>query len=221
MAWQQDASGPQSSQQGMFGSMSQMFGGGGYQSLGNGGYSITTPNAPEGPGQDVLSGLQSLVDKYNQAYTEAKNANEQRYNQMLGIANQTTNQQATDIRSQYAQQAAQGMQNLNRVGMGNTTVGNTMNLGIQNQQSQALNRLADQMQQTKLGIINSRQDPYPNASSLQSIIAGIGSSYGGGTGISAILNALGGMKQGGGVATPGGGQVMTPGGGSSGKVLGA
>lgn len=98
-------------------------------------------------------GLVNLVNEYNTAYSQAKAGYDQRYNQMLGIAQSTTNQQATDTRSQYAQLNASAQQGLQRQGMGGSTVGNTLAIGNQNNQSQALNRLADQMQQTQLGII--------------------------------------------------------------------
>jgi len=148
----------------------------------------------KGPSGQVLSGLESLVSNYNQAYGAAKSANEARYQQMLDIANQTTQQRSADIRSSYGQQSSDMMQQLARLGMSNTTVAPTMQMGIQREQQQAQNRLADQMQQTKLGIIEKRKDAYPDAASLQSIIAGIGSQYGGGQGLSSMLTALSGMR---------------------------
>jgi hypothetical protein len=154
------------------------------------GSSITTPIYAS-PTSDVLSGMESLVNNYNQAYGEAKSANEARYQQMLNIANQTTNQQAADITSSYGQQSSNAMQQLARLGMGNTTVAPTMQMGFEREKQAALSRNADQMQQTKLGIMERRKDAYPDLSALQSTIAGVGSQYGGGTGLSAMLQALG------------------------------
>ena len=148
-----------------------------------------------GPSQSVQQGLQSLVSNYNQAYGEAKAANEARYQQMLNIANQTTNQRAADIQSSYNQQSSDAMQQLARLGMGNTTVAPTTQMGIEREKQDSLNRNADQMQQTKLNIINQREDAYPDLASLQSIIAGVGSQYGGTSGLSAMLKALGGITQ--------------------------
>jgi len=152
------------------------------------------PITDQPPGADVTSGLQSLVQNYNTAYGQAKAANEARYQQMLGIANQTTGQRAADIRSSYGQQSANTMQNLARLGMSNTTVAPTMQMGIQREQQAALNQNADQMQQTQLGIIGGRKDDYPDLSSLQSIIAGIGTQYKGGGGLPAMLEALKGIS---------------------------
>lgn len=159
---------------------------------GSGGYTRITPR---GPSQAAQGGLQSLVSQYNQAYGAARSANEARYQQLLDIANQTTRQRATDIRADYARQGADIRQQLARQGMAGTTVAPTMGLGVQRKQQSALNRLADQMQQTKLGIIERRQDEYPDLGSLQSIIAGVGSQYGGGQGIQAMLQALGQIRQ--------------------------
>lgn len=155
------------------------------------GYTFTTYNKPS---SDVLSGLESLVNNYNTAYGEARAANESRYQQMLGIANQTTNQRAADITSDYAKQSASAMQNLARLGMANTTIGTTTNAGITRNKQSALNNLADTMQQTKLGILDKMKTAEPDATSLQSIIAGIGGSYGGGQGLSAMLQALSGIN---------------------------
>jgi hypothetical protein len=143
-----------------------------------------------GPDEDVMGGMQSLVTNYNKAYGAAKAANEARYRQLLAIADQTTNQRATDIRSDYTGQQSNIMQRLARLGMSNTTVAPTMQLGVQKEQQSALNRLADTMQQTKLGIIERRKDAYPDQGALMNLIAGIGSSYGGGSGNAAMMNAF-------------------------------
>jgi len=200
-----------------------------------GGYTRTTYNAPSG---DVSGGLAALVENYNKAYSEAKTANEQRYQQMLqlsqqgtqqqqaalqnqyaqmlGVVGQTTGQRAADIRSAYGQQQAGMMQQLARRGMSGTTIAPTMQFGVQREQQSALNRLADEMQGTRLGIMGQRvgalgglaergqeqrlgimerrTDAYPSAEALQSIIAGVGSQYGQGQGLSSMLQALAGMR---------------------------
>ncbi len=159
---------------------------------GDWGFRITTPTGPSG---DVQSGLQSMVGNYNAAYGEAKAANEARYQQMLGIADQTTSQRAADIRSDAGQQSANSMQQLARLGMGNTTVAPTMQMGIEREKQASLNRNADQMQKTKLGIMERREDQYPDLKSLQATIAGVGSQYDQGTGISAMLKSMASIKQ--------------------------
>jgi hypothetical protein len=128
-------------------------------------------------------------------YEEAKAANEQRYQQMLGIADTTTGQRAADIRSSYAEQGAQQQQNLARLGMSGTTIAPTMQMGVQREQQSALNRLADQMQQTKLGIIERREDEYPKSDVILALTKAM-MQGGGAAGAGGLLEALGTMKVG-------------------------
>lgn len=141
--------------------------------------------------------MRQLVESYNRAYQEARQANESRYQQMLGIADQTTGQRAADIRSAYGNQQAGMMQNLARLGMANTTVAPTMQLGVAREREASLNRLADEMQGTKLGIIERREDKYPDAGMLAGLFqtAGTGLSQPGSAGaISALLKSLSGLQ---------------------------
>jgi hypothetical protein len=144
-------------------------------------------------GQEALGGLSSLIANYNTAYGEAKRMNESRYQQMLDIIDQTTGQRAADIRSSYGNQRASTMQNLSRLGMANTTVAPTMQMGYQREQESALNRLADDMQGTKLGVIERRTDAYPDQSMLLNLMQQIGSSYGT-SGLSSALRQFGNMR---------------------------
>ena len=112
--------------------------------------------AKEGTG-----GLTDLVNQYNTAYGAARTANEERYQSMLGIADQTTNQRQVDIRSDYMGQQSDMMQQLSRLGMGNTTIGANLGTGVQREMQGSLNRSADAMQGTRLGIMERRTDEYP------------------------------------------------------------
>jgi hypothetical protein len=145
----------------------------------------------------IKTGLTSLVNAYNMSYDQAKASNQARYNQMLGIADQTTGQRAADITSQYGQQSANSMQNLQRLGMANTTVAPTMNVGIQREKSSALNTLADQMQATKLGIINNygntMQSNLPSSEGMRNLLGAIGNTTGT-FGAAAVGTALGGLR---------------------------
>jgi len=156
------------------------------------------PGAPLAQDQlgQITGGLGSLVNAYNQAYTQARSANEARYNQMLQLAGQTTNQRAADIRGSYGQQQAGMMQNLARLGMANTTIAPTMKMGIQREQQASLDRLADQMQQTRLGIMERRTDAYPNQGALMQAIQAIGGGIGGTQGLMAMAQLLGRINQG-------------------------
>ena len=107
--------------------------------------------APFGaPDPGVQQGLQGLVGQYNVAYGQAREANEARYQQLLDISSQTTGQREADIRASYTGQGADIRQQLSRQGMAGTTIAPTMQMGVQREQQSSLNRLADQMQQTKL-----------------------------------------------------------------------
>ena len=146
------------------------------------------------PSAGVAQGLKSLVSGFNQAYGQAKAANEARYQQLLNIASQTTQQRVADIKTAFGQRMSGVMQQLARLGMSNTTIAPTMQMGVEREQQSSLDRLADTMQQTKLGIIEGREDPYPDRSSIESIIAGVGSQYGGGQGLQPMLQALAGLR---------------------------
>lgn len=98
------------------------------------------------------SGLNNLLNQYNQAYAQAKFQNEQKYNQQLGLVDQVSGQQRADTISGFQNQQAEQMQNAARLGMSNV-LSPSIKTGIQREQQSALNRLADQMLGTKLGVM--------------------------------------------------------------------
>lgn len=163
--------------------------------------SVTTPK-PTGsaslfqgaPTSEITSGLDALVANYNQAFGSAREANEARYQQLLGITDETTQQRQIDVTGAYQQKESDVMQRLAGLGMSNTTVAPTMQFGIEREKQSALNRTADEMQQTKLGIIERREDEGPDLGSLQSVLAGVGTSYAGGQGLPAMLKAFGNIR---------------------------
>jgi len=137
--------------------------------------------------------LSKLINQYNQGWAEAKAANEARYQQGLGIIDQTTGQREADIRSDYAGQRSDIMQQLARTGMGNTTIAPTLGLGVEREKQSALNRLADSLQGTKLGWIERREDEYPESDMIVSLINQLGKGSGGQSG-SQVYSALGNMR---------------------------
>lgn len=214
--------------------MQQVFGG---RLKGRAVTSYKTPpklQTPEATKQAVAESLSGLVEGYNQAFGQARRANEQRYQQMLriadqdyarsagvreqmrGVAEQTTGQRAADIRSGAYEEEANVMQRLRQLGMSGTTVAPTLKGGIKTRMEESLNRLADTMQQTKLGIMREqagatrgtrlgimerRTDEYPNQAMLAGLVSGIGTGQRGDL-IPSTLGALGGLYGGGGnVAT--------------------
>lgn len=160
-----------------------------------------------GTGGQISSAMERLATSYGKAYGEAKTANEQRYRamvklaeqdykrkalvqrRMLGAVGQTTGQRAADIRAEGAGEQANIMQQLARQGMAGTTVAPTLREGVRRGTSEKLNRLADQMLGTRLGVMRDiagqdrskilgimerRTDAYPNQALLASLIGMIG-----------------------------------------------
>jgi hypothetical protein len=129
------------------------------------------------------------VNQFSSRQQEAREANEQRYQQMLDIADQTTQQRAADVRGGYERAGADAMQGLARLGMSNTTVAPTIQAGMEREKQSSLNRLADEMQQTKLGIIERREDAYPDMGSLFELIASLAAG-GGSQGVKTATNVM-------------------------------
>ena len=139
------------------------------------------------------------------------------YDAALGTLGSMSGQRQADIRGASAQSQASMMQRLSRQGLSGTTIAPTMKMGIQREEQSSLNRLADLIaQQTAglqtqrgtalggletqrtgalTGLMERRTDAYPDLGSLQSIIAGVGSQYGGGQGLDAMLRALSQIRQ--------------------------
>ena len=140
-------------------------------------------------------GLSALIGSYNKAFGRAKTANEQRYQEMLGIMDQTTGQQAADIRSEGAGEQANIMQRLARQGMAGSTVGATQRAGVRRGTQAELNRSADAFQGRRLGIMERRTDAYPQAGMITGLASMLGQS-GGGVNTGSMLKALGNMRLG-------------------------
>jgi hypothetical protein len=141
----------------------------------------------------LSSQFQPIVENYNTAYGEARDANEARYQQSLGIADATTGQRLNDITSAYDQQAADAQQRNIGLGFGNTSGATTLGFGFEREKQASLNRAADEMQQTKLGIIDRKEDNFPDLASLQGIIGSTSSAFGT-KGIDAMLQAFGNVR---------------------------
>lgn len=148
--------------------------------------------------------LSELVNQYNTAYGETRAANEQRYREMLGITEQTSGQRAADIRSDYFGRQSDIMQQLARLGM-SKDIGATLGQGNQRAMQAELNRAADALQGTRLGIMERRTDEYPKSDIILALAQALGQAGGGEVG--GIFSALGGMTPGG-SATPSMGQGL-------------
>lgn len=160
------------------------------------------PSTPESTKTAVFGALSGLQQDYDRKYAEAKSANEQRYQQLLRIADQTTGQRAADIRGGGAAEESNVQQRLRQLGMSGTTIAPTLRAGVRRETESSLNRLADTMQQTKLGIIERRQDAYPDRSEITNLVSSIGTGQQGDL-LPSTLGALSGTGGPGGVAPAG------------------
>lgn len=104
---------------------------------------------------------QDAMEQFQTAYQEARQANEERYQKLLGMSDELTNQRASDIRTKYQQEIAQTQQKLGNLGMRNTTIAPTLRTGYQREQQSALNEATNIGKRRKMDIIRSRQDTYP------------------------------------------------------------
>jgi hypothetical protein len=158
-----------------------------------------TMQAQQAAGAAGRSGLESLVNSYNTAFNAATAINSQHYQEMQNIVNTLGGQQRSDIMSTFAAQGSQQMQNLAKLGMGNTTVGASLQQGTGRQQSAALGTLSDTLAQERLGVIgqygNIMQQNLPNQSAIQALIQSL-TAGAGPYGTAAAGQALGGMTQG-------------------------
>ncbi len=123
-----------------------------------------------GQQQQGRTGFTGMIDQYNQAFQQAKAANEAKYQEALGVVGTNTGQQRADVLSQYQGQRANAMQQLARVGMANTTIAPTLQAGIQREQQGALNRVSDQAMQARLGVMQGFEFKYPEPGITQAAI---------------------------------------------------
>ena len=173
----------------------------------------------------AVPAMQKLVESFNVGTAGAKKSNLQRYQEMLGISRgetarqagvqqrmldlvgRTTGQREADIRGEGVSRDADVMQCLGRTGLAGTSGATTERAGVRRGTSEALNRLADQMQGTRLGVLGGmaqprrggelgimerRTDRYPDPNLLMSLATGLGQSGGGG--MASMINALSGMR---------------------------
>lgn len=158
----------------------------------------------------------ALSADYTQKYAEAKQANEGRYaqgmqgygdlhNRAMGNLANLSNQNATDIRNTAADQTAANNQRMTSLGLSGTTVGSTLNNGVNREMNASLNRNNDaniKMQNdtdasttgAQLGFLERRSDPYPDMGAYSSLMASMGRAAGAG-GMGGGAGAAGGAGQ--------------------------
>jgi hypothetical protein len=136
-------------------------------------------------------GLTGMVEQYNRAYQEAREANEARYREAVGIADTTLDQRSLDIQAAGEREKAGAMQQLARLGMGGTTIAPTMKRGIESETQSRLNRAAQEMAGMRIGVRERREDVYPRSDIILSLAQMLGS---GPAGPGGMVSALSGMR---------------------------
>lgn len=152
-------------------------GGGAVNRLGYG--PQATPKQPAGNGGIPTSPQGNTIADQLQKYTDETNqANNDRYNQLLGMAGQLSD--AGMQREQRREDAGMGRvaQQSISAGLGNTTILPTLQRGIQDDSALRQEQVADQGLRTKMGIVERRTDLPPDYGLLASLAARPGAASG-------------------------------------------
>jgi hypothetical protein len=158
---------------------------------------LTWENTPMGKAEANTAQLKA---EYEKAFNEAKQANEQRYGQILGgydtLYNDTMaglegmgDAARKDVNTGYNRAFSQSMQGLVNAGMANSTILPSVSLNNTRQRTDALNSLNEMLRREKLGYMNNitnnklnfmerREDTYPDLNLYTSLM----NSYGNYTG---------------------------------------
>jgi hypothetical protein len=156
-------------------------GGGGSAALGGGGMGQpanrlgygSQPQAPIQQAQPAGSQLtgSSIGDQLQKYTDQANQANEGRYQQLLGMAGQLSD--AGMQREQRREQAGMGRvaQQSISAGLGNTTILPTLQRGVQDDSALRQESVADQGLKTQMGIVERRTDLPPDYALLASLAA--------------------------------------------------
>ena len=76
-----------------------------------------------------MAGLNQLINSYNTSFNAAQALNESQYQAEMAAAGTETGQKRADVISAFQAQGAQQNQQLAKLGMGNTTVGQSLGQG--------------------------------------------------------------------------------------------
>lgn len=158
---------------------------------------FTWDQTPMGKAETNIAQLKA---EYEKAYNEAKQANEQRYTQILGGYETLYNDTMTglegmgdaarnDVNSSYNKAFSQSMQGLVNSGMANSTILPSVSLNNASQRTNALNSLNETLRREKLGYMNNitnnklnfmerREDTYPDLNLFTSLMNNYGNYLG-------------------------------------------
>lgn len=158
---------------------------------------FTWQNTPMGKAEANMAQLKA---EYEKAFNEAKQANEQRYGQILGGYESLYNDTMTglegmgdaarnDVNTGYNKAFSQSMQGLVNAGMANSTILPSVSLNNSRQRTDALNSLNETLRREKLGYMNNitnnklnfmerREDTYPDLSLFTNLMNNYGNYLG-------------------------------------------
>lgn len=118
--------------------------------------------------------VDQLIAEYQKAYAEAKAENETRYQESLGLLEGQGETGKSDIRKSYAANQGSIYSNLVSRGLSGTTILPTMQTGNVESMNSDLARLQESINAQKLGVIQGREDTYPDQSALLNLIQTLG-----------------------------------------------
>jgi hypothetical protein len=117
---------------------------------------------------------ETITSQAQQAQDDAKQANEQRYQEILEGYQNLGNQAGADISRLYQGMRATGYQDLVSRGLAGTTIAPTMNMAYAREETNAQARLQEQVRREQLGFMERRTDAYPDQSAYLNLLAQLG-----------------------------------------------
>jgi len=161
-------------------------------------------------------GAGGLAGDFQRAFDEARQENEARYrdilegydsrhNRALGYLEGAGAQEYADTNERYDAQRASGTQHLMGRGLGNSTLVNTMNMGVERERSNDIGRLEERLRDQfltydtglsgdTLGFMERRSDTYPDYAQLAQLAQLEGQAGNGAGGGGVGLGGLGGSR---------------------------
>lgn len=115
-------------------------------------------------------GAESVIKQLQAKQDEANAANEARYQQLLELAQRFGQSMLADNAMLTQQQMASAGSNLASRGLGNSTIVNAIQGGIQRQGQMQANRIQDLLLNNQMGIIERRTDQHPNLGLLAQLL---------------------------------------------------
>jgi hypothetical protein len=119
---------------------------------------------------NASSGLLGILNQLQAAQTSANTANEQRYQDILGLYGGMGTAGEARIGQAETQAQAKSTQDLTARGLGNTTITGAMSRGIANDAENSRQALSEQVAMGKAGVMERRTDQGPDMSMYAGLI---------------------------------------------------